>query len=177
MKYLYFYLIVLLAFIFSCNKKSDPILAQKFVNGWNENLSLNIGNQPRYFRVYQPIGIAASAPVVILRHGVGQSMNDLFEPTAGGTRVWTTVADNEKFLLVVPTDLTLLLITQAAITKIWNDCRPLTNANPGYSVQDDVTFISKLIEWTKKSFNVDNTRFYATGVSNGTVMLSLSGRT
>jgi polyhydroxybutyrate depolymerase len=167
MKYLYFYLIVLLGFIFSCNKKSDPILAQNFVNGWNENLSLNIGNQTRYFRVYQPIGIAASAPVVILLHGGGQSMNDLFEPTAGGTRVWTTVADNEKFLLVVPNGFDATANNTSGNNQNWNDCRPLTNANPGYSGQDDVAFISELIEWTKKSFNVDNTRFYATGVSNG----------
>ncbi len=45
----------------------------------------------------------------------------------------------------------------------------ITSGN-GYSGADDVTFISELIEWTKKSFDVDNTRFYVTGASNGGMM-------
>ncbi len=153
--------------IFSCSKKEDPALTQTFVTGWNENLTLKTGSQTRYFRVYKPAGLATNAPVLILLHGGGQSMTDIFEPTAGGTRVWTTVADEEKFLLVVPNGFDEVTKSANGNNQNWNDCRPLTSTNPGYSSQDDVIFISDLIEWTKKSFNVDNTRFYATGVSNG----------
>jgi polyhydroxybutyrate depolymerase len=159
--------IVLLSLICSCGKESDPAPAQTFVTGWNENLSLKIGSQTRYFRVYQPAGIASSAPVLILLHGGGQSMTDIFDVTAGGTRVWQTVSNEEKFLLVVPNGFEETTKSANGNNQNWNDCRPLTSANPGFSGQDDVLFISELIEWTKKSFSVDNTRFYATGVSNG----------
>jgi polyhydroxybutyrate depolymerase len=94
-------------------------------------------------------------------------MTGIFETTAGGTRVWATVADEQKFLLVVPNGFEEATKSSNGNSQNWNDCRPLTSANPGYSSQDDVAFISDLIEWTKKSFSVDNTRFYATGVSNG----------
>lgn len=94
-------------------------------------------------------------------------MTDIFETTAGGTRVWTTVADEEKFLLLVPNGFEEATKSANGNNQNWNDCRPLTSANPGYTSQDDVTFISELIEWTKKSFSVDNTRFYVTGSSNG----------
>lgn len=167
MKSLSFFAIVLLGLFTSCSKKSDPAPTQTFVTGWNENLTITVGGQARYFRVYQPAGLATKAPVVILLHGGSQSMTDIFDATAGGTRVWTSVADDEKFLLVVPNGFDVAANSAKGNNQSWNDCRPLTSANPGFSGQDDVTFISELIEWTKKSFDVDNTRFYATGVSNG----------
>lgn len=158
-------LIAIVTLLASC-KKDDPAPSQTFVTGWNENLSLTVGNQTRYFRVYQPAGISANAPVLILLHGGSQSMTEIFATTAGGTRVWQQVADDEKFLMVVPNGVDASNNANGT-NQSWNDCRPLTAANPGFSAADDVAFISELIEWTKKSFNVDNTRFYASGVSNG----------
>ncbi|MFM9839012.1 MAG: alpha/beta hydrolase family esterase [Cyclobacteriaceae bacterium] len=159
--------IILLGLLFSCSKKSDPAPTQTFITGWNENLKLTVSGQERYFRVYQPAGIAANAPVVIMLHGGSQSMTEIFDTSAGGTRVWTNVADDEKFLLIAPNGVDGTTNNANGANQSWNDCRPLTSGNPGYSGADDVTFISELIEWTKKSFSVDETRIYATGVSNG----------
>jgi polyhydroxybutyrate depolymerase len=170
MKYLSLGSIILLGLLFSCSKKSDPAPTQTFVTGWNENLTITVGGQARYFRVYQPAGIAANAPVVIMLHGGSQSMTEIFDTSAGGTRVWTNVADDEKFLLVVPNGVDGTTNNANGNSQSWNDCRTLTSANPGFSGADDVTFISELIEWTKKSFSIDNTRVYATGVSNGGMM-------
>jgi polyhydroxybutyrate depolymerase len=170
MKHLSIGSIVLLGFIFSCSKKSDPTPTQTFITGWNENLTINIGSQARYFRIYQPSGIAANAPVVIMLHGGSQSMTEIFDTSAGGTRVWTNVADDEKFLLVAPNGFDATANSATGTNQSWNDCRPLTSANPGFSGQDDVAFMSQLIDWTKKSFSIDNTRVYVTGVSNGGMM-------
>jgi polyhydroxybutyrate depolymerase len=170
MKGLSFLSIVSLGLLICCGKKSEPAPAQIFVTGWNENLTLSINNQTRYFRVYKPAGIAGNAPVVILLHGGGPSMTEIFETTAGGTRVWTNVADDEKFLLVAPNGFDATTNNANGTNQNWNDCRQLTSSNQGFSNQDDVAFISELIEWTKRSFSVDNTRFYATGVSNGGLM-------
>jgi polyhydroxybutyrate depolymerase len=169
MKSLFLFLLLCLA-LNSCKDKTDPAPTQTFVTGWNENLKLTIGGQDRFFRVYQPVGIAANAPVVIVLHGGSQNMTEIFDASAGGTRVWTNVADDEQFLLVVPNGVDGTTNNNNGTNQNWNDCRSLTSANSGYSGADDVTFISELIEWTKKSFSVDNTRVYATGVSNGGMM-------
>jgi polyhydroxybutyrate depolymerase len=166
----YFSLLFLVCFAFSCKDKTNPAPAQTFVTGWNENLKLTISGQDRFYRVYQPVGIAANAPVVIMLHGGSQSMTEIFDTSAGGTRVWTNVADDEKFLLIAPNGVDGVTNNANGTNQSWNDCRPLTSANPGYSNADDVTFISELIEWTKKSFSVDNARVYVTGVSNGGMM-------
>jgi polyhydroxybutyrate depolymerase len=163
-------LLLLIGIVFSCKDKTNPAPTHTFVTGWNENLKLTISGQDRFYRVYQPLGIAANAPVVIMLHGGSQSMTEIFDTGAGGTRVWTNVADDEKFLLVVPNGVDGATNNANGTNQSWNDCRPLTSANPGYSNADDVTFISELIEWTKKSFSVDNTRVYLTGVSNGGMM-------
>lgn len=162
--------IVLLSVAFSCGKKNAPTTIQTFVTGWNDNLTLTINNQVRYFRVYQPAGIAGNAPVLIMLHGGGQSMTEIFDVSAGGTGVWTTVADEEKFLLVAPNGFDVIANNANGTNQNWNDCRALTSSNQGFSNQDDVAFIGELIEWMKKSFSVDKTRFYATGVSNGGLM-------
>lgn len=170
MRYLSIASIVCMCLVFSCSKKTDPAPTQNFITGWNENLTITIGSQVRYFRVYQPAGIAANAPVVMLLHGGGQSMTEIFDTTAGGTRVWTNVADEEKFLLVAPNGFDGTTNNANGSNQNWNDCRALTSSNQGFSDRDDVAFISELIEWVKKSFSVDNTRVYATGVSNGGLM-------
>ena len=159
------FLLCWLVILASC-KKNDPAPSQTFVTGWNENLTIKVGNLTRYFRVYQPAGLAANAPVLILLHGGSQNMTEIFNATAGGTWVWTTVADDEKFLMVVPNGVDASNNANGT-DQSWNDCRPLTSANPGFSGADDVAFISELVEWTKKSFNVDEARFYVSGVSNG----------
>lgn len=167
MKKLFIALTVILNVGMSCQKKEDP--KPDFVTGWNENITLVVGDQTRYVRIYKPVDLPQSAPVVILLHGGSQSMTDLFSTSAGGTRMWTTVADAEKFLLVVPNGSDANGVNNGN-NQNWNDCRSLTSANPGFSGANDVAFIRDLIEWTKKSFDVDEKRFYVTGVSNGGMM-------
>lgn len=161
------FLFIILTFGISCSKQEDPKL--ELAEGWNENLTLSVGDQVRYFRVYKPVGLTAKAPVLILLHGGGQSMREIFNATAGGTRVWTTIADAEKFLMVVPNG-SDASNNNNGDNQNWNDCRGLTSANPGFSGANDVAFISELINWTKKSSDVDEKRFYVTGVSNGGMM-------
>jgi polyhydroxybutyrate depolymerase len=169
MKYISMISLILLSFIFSCGKKSDPAPTQTFVTGWNEDLKLTIGTQDRYYRVYQPAGLSANTPVVILLHGGTQSMRKIFETTSGGSKEWTKIADSDKFLLIAPNGVNGATNDANSDNQNWNDCRVITSGD-GYSGADDVTFISELIEWTKKSFSVDNTRFYVTGSSNGGMM-------
>lgn len=152
----------------SCDKEDDA--KPSFRTGWNEELELLVNAQPRYFRVYQPAGIQSKAPVLILLHGGGQDMEGIFAASAGGTRVWQQVADEEKFLLVVPNGYDASTRSATGANQNWNDCRTLTSANQGFSDQDDVKFISDLIDWTITSFDVDKSRVYATGVSNGGMM-------
>lgn len=160
-----FFPALVLASIISCGDRETP--RKTYASGWNENLTLTVDGQSRYFRIYQPVGIPSAAPLVILLHGGGQSMTGIFESTAGGTRVWTQVADDNKFLLVVPNGFEQATGTAIGNNQNWNDCRALTPSNAGFSDLNDVKFISTLIDWTSTEFDIDEKRVYATGVSNG----------
>ncbi len=62
------------------------------------------------------------------------------------------IADERGFVVAYPD----------GIDKNWNDGRP--EVNPGV---DDVGFISALIDELTNAYNIDSSRIYSTGISNG----------
>jgi polyhydroxybutyrate depolymerase len=133
---------------------------------WQEG-TLAHGNLTRHFRYYAPANLPANAPVVILFHGGRQSMRKVFEERAGGTQAWLALADRHKFLLVVPNGVNSESGDTNGDKQNWNDCR-----QQGAAIDqiDDVGFTSKLIDWAGEKYQVDRTRVYATGASNGGMM-------
>lgn len=97
-----------------------------------------------------------SMPVVVNIHGGGG--------TAKGTSRlnkdrFNELADQEGFIVVYPN----------AIDKSWNDGRSQI-LKPRNKNVDDVGFIAAIIEELKQIYDVDLTRIYATGMSNGGFM-------
>lgn len=92
---------------------------------------------------------AKSTPLVISMHGAGgwpvQQMN-----LSG----WNALADREGFIVVYPSGLS------AAGPRVWRVER-------GEGLAKDVAFISALIDKIEASYNIDRTRVYANGISNG----------
>jgi polyhydroxybutyrate depolymerase len=133
---------------------------------WQDG-TLAHGNLNRHFRYYAPANLPANAPVVILFHGGNQSMRKIFEERAGGTQAWLALADQHKFLLVVPNGVNAETGDTNGDKQNWNDCR-----QQGAAIDrvDDVDFTSKLIDWAGDRYQVDRTRIYATGASNGGMM-------
>lgn len=111
---------------------------------------LNYQNTSRHFIVYLPNGYTPGEhlPVVFNLHGYGSDASQqIFY-----SKMYIT-ADSNHFMMVAPDGL----------NNSWNSgFTPPYNSSP-----DDVGFISKIIDTLYQLYNVDLTRVYACGMSNG----------
>ena len=119
--------------------------------------------------------VAGSSGVLILLHGGTQSMVDIFEDSQPGTRRWLTVSDSAGFLLLAPNGiekrrLFFGLGQEVTITdgdsQNWNDLR----SDVDLSDADDVGFLAALVQWAIDERQVDASKVYITGASNGGMM-------
>lgn len=132
--------IILIAFVNSKASVSDTIV----VDGVNRNYLLHVPDS---------YNGADSLPLVISLHFLGGSPKS-FELQTG----FSTLSDQYNFIAVYP----------AGIGKSWNGggcCSPATDQNV-----DDVQFISDLIDTLNANYNIDTTRVFVTGFSNGSIM-------
>ncbi len=88
-------------------------------------------------------------PLVISMHGAG-----LWPAAQKETSRWNELAESHGLVVVYPSGIT------GAGPRIWNVDR-------GAGLMTDVRFISKLIDTLKAAYNIDPTRVYANGLSNG----------
>ena len=87
------------------------------------------------------------APLVISMHGANGWPKQQMELTG-----WNRLADTQRFLVVYPSGL------DDAGPRVWR---------VGSDFAKDVRFISDLIEKLESQYNIDRTRIYANGFSNG----------
>jgi polyhydroxybutyrate depolymerase len=99
-----------------------------------------------------------SLPLVIALHGGGGTGEDMAKLTQGG---FNALADQEGFIVVYPDG---TRFSQSPRTR-WNDGR-----DARYSQADDVGFLSALIDHLSDTLDIDRSRVYATGISNGAHM-------
>ncbi|MFO8233496.1 MAG: PHB depolymerase family esterase [Longimonas sp.] len=145
----------------------DPLPEDSDEPGWHEGRLQHDGLE-RAFRFYLPEDLPQDAPTVVLLHGGTQSMDAIFRSRAGGTNEWPAIAEEEKFMLLVPNGTNPDTGSPTGNNQFWNDCRaPGTIAGSPQSTADDVGFIMELKEWAAFRFASDSNRFYVTGASNG----------
>lgn len=164
----YLQLLLISFFLVSCAGSSgiDPLPEQSEEPGWHE-ATLEHDGLERLFRFYIPVELPSNAPVVILLHGGTQSMDAIFRPNAGGTNEWPILAEEERFLLIVPNGINVETGSPEGDNQNWNDCRTAASSPVSQSGADDVGFITELTYWAESRFGVDASRLYATGSSNG----------
>jgi len=115
-------------------------------------------NVERDYNVYLPNNFdkGNSNPLVIALHGGGGSADRFEKDVSEGTI--TAAVESRGVVLVTPD----------GKDKRWNDGRPEIFGNdPMY---DDVGFISSLIDSMIQNYNIDPSRVYVTGISNGGLM-------
>jgi polyhydroxybutyrate depolymerase len=115
------------------------------------------GGLRRTFLLHVPPQFApgASLPMVFVLHGGGGEGKRVARLTG-----FSRLADREGFIVVYPD----------GINHHWNDGRNVQNFRAQRENVDDAGFISSLIDRFVKYLNVDSTRVYATGISNGGMM-------
>lgn len=123
-----------------------------------ESKTMEIDGRLREYLVYVPDTVEAAgeaAPVVYALHGSGMTMNAMFDYSR-----WWEIAEAEGFILVVPAGLNTVNRT-------------------GWDVSDDSTdikFIGALVDQVNADYNVDESRVYLSGQSNGSAMTHAVGR-
>lgn len=128
-----------------------PIEAVSFYSANRDNGSFVSSGEKREYLLYVPRSYDRSkpTPLVISMHGAG-----LWGAAQKDASQWNELADKKGFIVVYPSGL------GGKGVRIWR-------AQPRPGVIKDIRFISELIDTLKASHNIDSTRIYANGLSNG----------
>lgn len=123
--------------------------------------TMELGGRLREYMIYVPAKAKQAArkgkdvPAVISLHGSGLTMYSMFDFSR-----WWEVADEEGFILVVPTGLN-------------------TQNRTGWGTTADhidMTFLQLLLDEVKSDYNVDPGRIYLGGQSNGSMTTIAAGK-
>ncbi len=142
----------LILFILFLSLPLQTVVAQKTITD-----SLVSGGSMRYYHVYIPKNfiVGSSRPLIIHLHGYGS--NAQIEQNYTN---YMPIADTAGFLVVYPEG-----------TKDGNGYQYWTAGIPTLpTTLDDVAFLSALIDTLHTHYNVNTTRIYASGLSNGGYM-------
>ena len=128
-----------------------PIEAVSFYTANRDNGSFVSSGEKRDYLLYVPRSYDrhSPTPLVISMHGAG-----LWGAAQRETSQWNELADKQRFIVVYPSGI------GGKGVRIWR-------VEPGPGLMKDVRFISDLIDTLKTSYNIDPTRIYANGLSNG----------
>jgi polyhydroxybutyrate depolymerase len=117
----------------------------------NIDALLSVNGISREYTIHLPPASneKASVPLVLVFHGGGGNNKQVQRYMQ-----MDPIADRENFIVVYPN----------GIGKQWNDGREFKES---VSINDDVQFISQLLDSMLQHFHVDSKRIFATGISNG----------
>jgi polyhydroxybutyrate depolymerase len=115
------------------------------------NGSLVSSGQKRDYLLYVPSSYDRTkpTPLVISMHGAG-----LWGAAQKETSQWNQLAERRSFIVVYPSG------AVGSGPRIWH-------VEPSSGLMTDVRFISELIDTLEATYNIDSTRIYANGLSNG----------
>lgn len=122
------------------------------------------GGQTRMYRVHVPTGYdpATPAPLLVAMHGGGGNMDYQANDTYYGQ---ITQSDRRGFVAVFPNGFSKRRNGWFATWNAGNCCADARDQNI-----DDVGFIRQVVTNITRQMNIDRSRVYATGMSNGGMM-------
>ena len=131
-----------------------PALPSGFVTGTSLH-HVNVGGRDRSYRLYEPAGLPASAPLVVVLHGYSGSARQV-ERDYG----WDELANSDRFVVAYPD----------GVDRAWNVDGEGCCGRPGREGVDDVAFISAAVADIARNVATDPARVYVAGMSNGAIM-------
>ncbi|HZI42122.1 MAG TPA: PHB depolymerase family esterase [Gemmatimonadaceae bacterium] len=128
-----------------------PLQAVSFYSANRDNGSFVSSGERREYLLYVPqrYDRTRPTPLVISMHGAG-----LWSASQRDISRWNDLADAKGFIVVYPSGV------GGKGVRIWR-------AEPGDDLTKDVKFIAALIDTISAHYNIDSTRIYANGLSNG----------
>jgi len=150
-KYLIIYLL-LFVFLVSCRHRG--LHAGNSGNNDNIKYSFTCNGEDRVYYLHKPSSFDKnkSYPLVIALHGLGGNG----ERTSAFTG-FNKLSDKEGFIVVYPDG--YIVKRGGKEIRCWR-----------LEIDDDIKFISSLIDKVSKDYKIDGKRVYATGISNGGMM-------
>lgn len=121
------------------------------------NMSVNVGNVKREFRIYVPKLYTDGIAVPLVFNFHGYTSNNTQQELYGDFR---PVADTANFIVVHPLGLPVI-----GTSLGWNNFVSNLNSKP-----DDIGFFHKMIDTLSTIYSIDKNRIYSTGMSNGGFM-------
>ena len=178
-KYCVISLLVIMAMVLSVGSSiavADPLSSgppessSGLHTGWMIELGGDNITYNRTYEYYIPSSYTGSeeVPLLFSFHGLGSNGIDQIDLTK-----FDVLAEQEGFIAVFP-DATVL-------DPEGNPCAETLPPLPGAEIQwnlgagslqycagiDDVGFVSDMVDWFETNYNIDESRIYATGMSNG----------
>ena len=149
---------VILMIVIACGN-DEPLKGSEDKTSEQKTISITVDGNLRYFIVFLPAGYnnAGKMPLIFVIHGGSGTPEGMIRLAD-----FRPIADRDKVVLVYP----------AGIQKNWNDGRPTMPNELGI---DDVSFFDQLIDYMVVNYPVDESKVYATGISNGGFMSSRLG--
>lgn len=131
----------------------------KYTNGLVEEKISWQGMERNYF-VHLPLEgkMRNPLPILFMLHGGGGTAKGTVKSIYGR---FNTLANQHGFIVVYPN----------AVKKNWNDGRK-SDLKPGQEKIDDVGFIVEILKSLTEKYNIDQSRIFSTGMSNGGLMTS-----
>ncbi len=143
---------------------------QAWKTGRND-VQIKVENAKRHFIVSIPQSYTGKEayPVVLMFHGTSGT-GEKFYNISG----WKEKGEQEGIITIFPTALKYCYIddgVQKNKTK-WNDGKLPTYVCTGVTPKDDVQFVREILRKVRQQLNIDNSRIYASGFSNGAEFVS-----
>jgi polyhydroxybutyrate depolymerase len=147
-------LIGVVLMVAGCSPAGDESLPSGFITGPSIH-HLKVGGRDRNYRLYQPAGLPASAPLVIMLHGITGSAVQ-----AESSYGWDELADSQRFVIAYPD----------GVGRAWNVDGGGCCGRPQREGVDDVAFIGAAVADIVRNVSINASRIYAAGMSNGGIM-------
>ncbi len=128
--------------------------------------NLEVNGVIRNFVVHVPLSykhLNDSIPMLFMLHGTSGNGEQFYKISG-----WVEKAETEGFIALFPTGYEYPVKDKnGVISTKWNDANAIDDVEPGTVLQNDVAYMQWLVEQMHKTFNIDNTRRYIVGFSNG----------
>jgi polyhydroxybutyrate depolymerase len=145
----------------TAGRESDQPL--DFSPGRND-YGIEVDGIQREFIVHVPGGYRDDhpTPVVFIFHGSNQHPGTMYNNTT-----WVEKAEQETIIIVYPGSWKYRLAGEPGLQEKWNSRYLFLLVEPGTELKDDVKFVREVLARVTATFNVDESRIYASGFSNG----------
>jgi polyhydroxybutyrate depolymerase len=168
MKFKLILLFLGVSFFIACDKEDEnmepPVSsdALEWQTGKNE-YNMEIEGDTRNFLIHVPEGYTGdvAVPMVFMLHGSGGDGQKFYNISR-----WVEKSETESFIAVFPTAQKYELLDGGRLTK-WSSTGLESEVVAGVEIKDDILFIEELVRLCKETFNVDASRLYISGFSNG----------